>query len=224
MLIVSKTDWSGALPPGQSYQGSTYSWISYAAFQGYPTLSIDRLGNGQSSHPDPIGEVQINAEVETIHQVILKARNGTLFAQPGRKFKKIIYVGHSFGSLLGNKLTTAYPSDADVAILTGWTPMYTSIVKTLLYPALGAAALVEPQRYGTLNPFYLEINSSSLFQLLFYHPNNYDTKLMDLDFSTRGTVTLGECKVQPDCPSQMQTNTIQSCRVVSSTQSRRPHL
>lgn len=34
------------------------SWAAYANAQGYPTLAIDRLGIGKSSHPDPINVVQ----------------------------------------------------------------------------------------------------------------------------------------------------------------------
>ena len=35
-----------------------YSWVAAASKAGYPTLAIDRLGNGDSSHPDPLLTVQ----------------------------------------------------------------------------------------------------------------------------------------------------------------------
>lgn len=40
------------------YQPQMYSWVDYANARGYPTLTLDRLGNGKSSHPDPILVVQ----------------------------------------------------------------------------------------------------------------------------------------------------------------------
>lgn len=102
-------DWTG---DGYS---DRYSWVAAASKAGYPTLAIDRLGNGDSDHPDPILAVQFvtspvdktqlttnryPVEVETIHQIIVKLRAGTL-PPPlnGRKFTKVIYVGHSYGSI-----------------------------------------------------------------------------------------------------------------------------
>ena len=44
--------------------------------------------------------VRYPVEVETIHQIILKLRAGTLPSPlAGRKFNKVIYVGHSYGSI-----------------------------------------------------------------------------------------------------------------------------
>lgn len=40
------------------YRPDLYSWVDYATAQGYPTLALDRLGNGKSSHPDPLLVVQ----------------------------------------------------------------------------------------------------------------------------------------------------------------------
>lgn len=41
-----------------SYEPELYSWVQYAGSKGYPTLSMDRLGSGKSSHPDPSTVVQ----------------------------------------------------------------------------------------------------------------------------------------------------------------------
>jgi hypothetical protein len=37
-----------------AYQPGNYSWVEVAHSKGYPTLALDRLGAGDSSHPDPI--------------------------------------------------------------------------------------------------------------------------------------------------------------------------
>jgi hypothetical protein len=44
--------------------------------EGYPTIALDNLGSGNSSHPDPIVVVQMSLQVEIIHQIITKLRAG----------------------------------------------------------------------------------------------------------------------------------------------------
>lgn len=45
-------------PPLKPYKPEIYSWVRYANEQGYATLTLDHLGNGLSSHPDPVLYVQ----------------------------------------------------------------------------------------------------------------------------------------------------------------------
>ncbi|KAG4431365.1 hypothetical protein IFR05_013146 [Cadophora sp. M221] len=157
-----------------------YSWVAAASKAGYPTLAIDRLGNGESDHPDPILAVQYPVEVETIHQIIVKLRAGTL-PPPlnGRKFTKVIYVGHSYGSIIGNALATTHPQDTDTLLLTG-----TAVVLP--------ASLTLP-RFKSLPLGYLTISSQPGFRGLFFaSPGTYDPALFDYDFANRGTITAGE--------------------------------
>ncbi|CAJ0550196.1 Ff.00g101260.m01.CDS01 [Fusarium sp. VM40] len=193
-ITYDRNYWSGDGPPGSSYHGDQYSWIAFASKQGYPTLSIDRLGNGLSDHPDPITVVQLATHVETIHQLVLKARSGTL---PGpskpRAFNKVIYAGHSFGSGIGNGLNAKYPSDIDATILTGFTnainePVLSEVTTTDFSPA----AQVNAEKFGNLDPGYIAINNETTFTQLFYYPGGFDTALAALDYSLRGTVTTGE--------------------------------
>jgi pimeloyl-ACP methyl ester carboxylesterase len=79
---------------------------------------MDRLGNGNSSHPDPILVVQTPAQVEVLHQIILKCKAGNIPSI--RAFNKIILAGHSYGSFISNALNQKYPNDVDVTILTGF--------------------------------------------------------------------------------------------------------
>lgn len=138
---------------------------------------------------------QINANIEVIHQIILKARKGYL-PNSKRSFSEIIFVGHSYGSIIGNSLHAKYPKDCDAAVLTGWTalsevPEYDPVFANSIVPA--AQAL--PSKYGHLNLSYLLINSSVTFQGRFYWPGYYDPALFDLDYSLRGTIGAGECNV-----------------------------
>lgn len=60
MLMLQQ--WSGGAYPGFGFNDPEYSWVDYASQEGYPTLAIDRLGNGNSSHPNGITEVQCPAQ------------------------------------------------------------------------------------------------------------------------------------------------------------------
>jgi len=85
--------------------------------QGYPTFAIDRLGSGNSSHPDPIFVVQCPAQVEITHQIIRLARTGV--SPFPHKFSKVIVAGHSLGSVIVHSFAVKYLDDADTIILTG---------------------------------------------------------------------------------------------------------
>lgn len=58
-ITSGRTYWSalGGLDVAE-YQPEKYSWVDAAHENGYPTLALDRLGAGQSSHPDPVNVVQ----------------------------------------------------------------------------------------------------------------------------------------------------------------------
>ncbi|KAH6712610.1 Alpha/Beta hydrolase protein [Leptodontidium sp. MPI-SDFR-AT-0119] len=171
-----------------------YSWVAAASKAGYPTLAIDRLGNGDSDHPDPILAVQYPVEVETIHQIIVKLRAGTL-PPPlnGRKFTKVIYVGHSYGSIIGNALATSHPQDTDALLLTGWSSTFITLIPTVLGTAVVLPASLTLPRFKSLPLGYLTINSQPGFRGLFFaSPGTYDPALFDYDFANRGTITAGE--------------------------------
>ena len=63
------------------YNGNQYSTVDYASKQGYPTLAIDRIGVGNSTHPDPILQQQVNLEEAVSHQLVTMLKAGT--AVPG---------------------------------------------------------------------------------------------------------------------------------------------
>ena len=108
-----------------------YSYVDAAASAGYATLAYDRLGSGDSNHPDPLQVVQLPAQVEIAHGLARMLRAGTL---GGRAFSKVVGVGHSFGSLITSATTAKYPHDLDAAVLTGYSRNFT-------YNALAMAAL-----------------------------------------------------------------------------------
>lgn len=107
-------------------------------------------------------------------------------------FSKIIYVGHSVGSVLGNGLTIQYPNDADAVILTDFT-QYIFRGFAFVDPVLGPAAVVSPDRFSflALDPTYVMLATEHPARRAFYY-GDYDEAEFEYDYSTRGTATLGE--------------------------------
>jgi pimeloyl-ACP methyl ester carboxylesterase len=165
--------------------------VAYASQQGYPTLAIDRLGHGVSDYPDPILVVQDPAHVEITNALIQAARAGT--APLPRAFDKIIYVGHSFGSLIGNLFNSKYPTALDATILTGWSNYFlVDVIPVAFTLLLLPASIVDPLRFGDLELCYLEATFEARDVAAFFLEGAYDPKLQALDYARRGLVTCGE--------------------------------
>lgn len=103
-----------------SYNDFNYSYINVATDQyKYSTLSFDRLGVGNSSHGEPLNEIQAYLEVAATAELTRMLRNGT-FPGVNTTFNKIVHVGHSFGSAQTYSLANLYPELTDGIILTGF--------------------------------------------------------------------------------------------------------
>ena len=167
-----------------------YSWTKAMNRNGYATLAVDKLGNGASSHPDPVYDVQLPLQMEAIHSLITQVKAGkTGISIPS----KLILVSHSSGSILGADLAQTHPDDVDALVLTG-------------YPAGGAnnkggipsyhylpAAISAPARFPpTLNYGYLLMNSELNRTSAFYYEGHYDPVIPHLDYLTAGSQPIGE--------------------------------
>ncbi|PMD34672.1 hypothetical protein L207DRAFT_588186 [Hyaloscypha variabilis F] len=103
-----------------SFNNYNYSYINVATDQyKYCTLSFDRLGIGNSSHGEPLNEIQIFIEIATTAQLTQMLRNGT-FPGVNQTFNKVVHVGHSFGSAQTYALASMYPNLTDGIVLTGF--------------------------------------------------------------------------------------------------------
>ncbi|CAK7222445.1 hypothetical protein SBRCBS47491_004867 [Sporothrix bragantina] len=115
------------------YLPQNHSYVEAALKEGYSILTYDRLGVGESDHPDAYEVVQANLELEILRQLTLMARNGSLYtfaeqAKPAADaaFKnrgqpaKIVHIGHSFGSVLTSAFIATYGDLTDGAIITGY--------------------------------------------------------------------------------------------------------
>jgi hypothetical protein len=90
-ISYNKTYWNGL-------GNNEYSWVDYATNQGYPTLAIDNLGNGDSDHPDALLVTQQTIQIEIMHVIIGMLRAGTL-PNVTKKFSKLLFVGNCLFSL-----------------------------------------------------------------------------------------------------------------------------
>lgn len=164
---------------------------------GYPTLSVDNLGSGNSSHPDPLAVVQMSLQVEIIHQIIGGLRTGELLGPLRNKyFQNIIYVGHSYGSICGNALAATYPFDASALVLTGYSGEFINGLGPLAAGIAAPAQTVMP-RFANLKPGYLAQSVESgrvagLYTSLSPGIGGYDPAVAQADFDNEGTVAVGE--------------------------------
>ncbi|KAL8708782.1 MAG: hypothetical protein Q9225_007550, partial [Loekoesia sp. 1 TL-2023] len=117
---------------------------------GFCTLSIDRLGEGNSSKADPLSVLQAPAEMSAIYELTMMLRNGTLPTVP-QAFDKVVHVGHSFGSALSYLLTVMYPAASDGLILTGFSQNGSYLPSTVASWDSKLARLNQPLRFGNVS-------------------------------------------------------------------------
>jgi pimeloyl-ACP methyl ester carboxylesterase len=140
-------------------------------------LSYDRLGVGQSEHADPYSEVQLPTQVAILAKISEMIRNGQLSKQIMRP-KKVVHVGHSFGSLITNGLVATQPSLSDGIILTGFS--HNTSFTDLLVLCLGyeLASTNNPARFRNYNTGYLTWGDVYDNQCAFYTYPFFDTAIL----------------------------------------------
>lgn len=113
-------------------QRDEQSYVEASLKAGYSILTYDRLGVGQSDHPDAYDVVQAPLELEILHQLTLMARDDRLykFASTSKPSipafnalpapRKIVHIGHSFGSFITSAFLAKHSNLTDGAIITGF--------------------------------------------------------------------------------------------------------
>lgn len=174
---------------GKSYWdfGVNTSYVDYAASQGMATLAYDRLGIGNSSHPDAVNVVQSFLEISILHSLNKKLRAGAL---SNTKYTNIIGVGHSFGSLIMSAVAKSFPADFNAVVLTGYSINTTNsdqFTSSLNY----LRANVLP-RFADLPDGYVTPRSLYGMQYSFFAYPNFNPLVLAKAFLTAQTQTLGE--------------------------------
>ncbi|KAI0409186.1 Alpha/Beta hydrolase protein [Xylaria palmicola] len=169
------------------YKPETYSWVRRMNQEGYPTLAIDLVGNGNSTFPDGLLEVQTQMYVETVHHLIQKIRKGDV---DGRHWKKIALVGFSIGGITANALAEQYPDDVDVIVLHGISWDLSWIYPAFLSGLQGPAQQIDPEKWGHLQPTY-QTQSNREGRRVACFSGSYDEGILEYDWQTRDFDTLG---------------------------------
>ncbi|KAL1968457.1 hypothetical protein VTN77DRAFT_1986 [Rasamsonia byssochlamydoides] len=196
----NKLYWSALAQEGFGFQPSNYSWVDFARHQGYHTLAIDRLGCGNSSHPNPT-VVRVMPDVNTVSQIvgILHSKERPLSLSFLPSFSTIILNGFSFGSVTVDYLLKYPPSPSVIplisaTILSG----YSHIINPHPNPAVsissqqfGPAAQVFPSRFGGLNPGYVTITNAPNYADSFF-AGAFDPAIPPLIWSREDVQAVGE--------------------------------
>ncbi|KXT13785.1 hypothetical protein AC579_2347 [Pseudocercospora musae] len=180
-----------------AFGGKNYSYVDYALSKGYDTLAVDRLGNGRSDKPNPFLVVHLPAQIEAMNSLLEQIRAGAL----GKPPQEIIWYGHSWGSILGQGLTTKYPRAVERLVLNGWTAFIdkagmTTALRLQFWPARLADAR---KRFTKLGWGYLQPSSEEgMTQMNFWGAGtdfdgaHYDTAIAKQMWTQVGTVAFGE--------------------------------
>ena len=172
------------------FNNYNYSYVCEAVDQyHFSTFSWDRLGLGQSSHGEPVNDIQALLEVDALRALTQKLRAGTIKGIKD-KFQKIVHVGHSFGSDHSYALTAMYPTISDGIALTGWSQNGTWVP----YFALGSD-FIEANSYPALSQYpvgYFAPAAATGVQIDFFAPNQFDPALLAFAYKTGEPVTAGE--------------------------------
>jgi len=165
-----------------------YSYVNAATAAGYATFAFDRLGTGRSTKP-PSGQVDLTANIATIHQVIQALRHGAIGGQP---FRHVVYVGHSIGAQLAWAEIATY-QDVDAVIISG-TDHVPSASGTKRVIDNSYPATQDPQfATAPLDAGYLTSKPGTR-GANFYNVSHADPRLIAEDERIKGTFTLGEIR------------------------------
>jgi pimeloyl-ACP methyl ester carboxylesterase len=170
------------------FEPDRYSYVRWADRAGYATFNLDRIGVGHSSHP-PSGEVTLESNAFTIHQVVAALRSGAAAERP---FRQVVLVGHSFGSEIA-KLEVSLYTDVDAIILTG-NAHHVSPSAEALGAQLGQPVQQVPRLAAEVPPGdtgYVTVQDAQRPELM-YNAADADPRVIALDAATKETNTLGE--------------------------------
>lgn len=168
------------------FQSENYSYVAAANRAGYATLNIDRLGAGHSFHP-PSALVTMENNVSVVHQVVQALRGGAIGSTA---FKKVILVGHSYGSLISFTVAGRF-QDVDALVPTGAShQMNTLNMLTRLIPTTQSATLDPKFASSGLDLGYLTTRLGT--RVVFHNTHNTDPAVIALDEQLKETVTAAE--------------------------------
>ncbi|UKZ79322.1 hypothetical protein TrVFT333_007072 [Trichoderma virens FT-333] len=168
-------------------QASGYSYQRFFASQGYATLAIDLPGHGKSTLPDPNTIVQMAIEAAVIDAIAASLRSTS---NPlGVSFSKVVFTGHSYGSITGVAAARFVPDFVDAIVLTGWSA-FVPLPSPLLQLQMQPAALLF-DRFKGYPLGYITASNETGHEESFYG-GAYDHTIPKISFDTQDVMTCGE--------------------------------
>jgi pimeloyl-ACP methyl ester carboxylesterase len=168
------------------YDPSVYNFRLAMNDAGYATMTVDRLGTGQSSKPLSTSLTSEDQAV-AVHEVIAALRGGQL---GGQSFGTVIIGGHSLGSTIVIYEAATY-HDVNGVLLTGVSHHPNLVDLALLFATLYPAPL-DPKFAGSgLDPGYLTTEPGTREQD-FDAPDHPDPGVVSTDEATKDVISATE--------------------------------
>ena len=165
------------------YRPDFYSYVRQMVGAGYATFNIERLGYGRSTHPLST-LVTLPNGTEALRQVVEKLRSGGI---GGRAFSRVIWVGHSLGTLYG-WLEASVSHNVDAFVLTGLLhsvkPSWLALAGQSAYSAVLDAGFAT----SGLDSGYLTFKPGTRAPLFYWTPTA-DPNVIALDERLKDTVS-----------------------------------
>ncbi|KAK6950530.1 hypothetical protein Daesc_008858 [Daldinia eschscholtzii] len=128
------------------------------------------------------------AQVAVTHALVELLRDAEL---GGYHFDKVVGVGHSAGSTLTQGITTQYPQDFDVVILSGTSASAASVPLTMAAFNLINANTDSAPQFQHLPAGFLTQQSAAGIQFAFYRHPNFNEEAFRQQVAHKQTNTLG---------------------------------
>lgn len=141
---------------------SQYSWVDNMMDAGYSVLTYDRIGTGESDHPDAYTVVQTPFQSVILMEITKIAKAGQLLkyavnrnSTANATFKKYVHVGHSQGSYVTLGFLARYGEMSDGAVITGVLPTTLRTGPPWTSLDIQYAAEANPTLFGDFGPGYV---------------------------------------------------------------------
>ncbi|ROT43240.1 alpha/beta-hydrolase [Sodiomyces alkalinus F11] len=168
-----------------------YSYTKVAVDDyGYSTFTWDRLGIAESSRGEPINEIQSWLELAALEKLTNMLRAGEVDGLEDKHFRKIVHVGHSFGSIMAYSMTASNRCISDGIVLTGFSHMGAYMPYFLFAGTFVRANSLAPLAdYGDgyIAPAVVSAAQTNLFA-----PGMYDPEVLNIAFERGQPAAVGE--------------------------------
>jgi len=154
------------------------SYVHAASDAGHITFRYDQLGTGLSEHPqDAYNIAQAPTDLAIATKFAQMLRNGDI---GNTRFKKIVGIGHSYGSVQIQALSTTSPDLLDAILLQGFSLNATGLLAVSTGGDYQPGVAVAPSRFANkdIANAYVMVQSPYSSQFgFFYFPYFSDTAL-----------------------------------------------